>query len=329
MTKSERFVLDRKNNWKKLEEIIRKAKNSSLKRLSLEEVRDFPDLYRHVCTDSELAKTLELSPDVLEYISKLVKYSHNILYAPPRKDAGNIIDFFTVSFTRSFIVNIRPIASIFLIFFGLFLLSFLIILKNPGYAGYILPQEMIVLMKKTYSGNIARERDFFSNIVMSGYYIRNNITIGFLSFVMGVTLGLGTLAVVAYNGITLGAVFGLVVSAGYWKHLIKFVTAHSVFELTGLCLTAGAGLSMGLSILYGSDKKRSEALRDKAKEITPVLFTGALFILAAAFIEGFLSPSEADYRIKMGTAGLSAAIVLFLLLSKKLSAGINPGGGLK
>jgi len=311
MTKSERFVEERKDYWKKLEAIIRKAHNGKISSLSSEEVREFPNLYRRVCTDSELAKTLELSPDTLDYIMGLVRYSHDILYSPPKKNISDIFRFFTYDFTVSFKKNIRPIGFIFTLFFTLTLITFLIILNKPSYATYVLPEDLISLMKQSYSRNIGEQRNMFSNIEMSGFYIRNNISIGFMSFVLGITFGAGTVVIVAYNALTLGAVFGVVVSSGYGNNLITFVTAHSAFELLGLCLTAGAGLAMGLSLVYGKEQSRASALSAKARELTPVLFTGALFILMAAFIEGFLSPSKVPYFIKLSVAILSAALILF------------------
>ncbi len=328
MTKSERFVEERKEYWMRLEEIIRKAHNGRISSLKENDIRDFPDLYRHVCTDSELAKTLELSPDTVDYISRLVRYSHNILYTPPKKNFGEIMRIFTNEFTVSFLKNIKPILFVSAVFFLLFLLTFLIILKNPDYASYVLPEDLIRLMKQSYSGDISAKRDMFSNIVMSGFYIKNNISIGFLSFVLGVTFGAGTIIIVADNAITLGAVFGIVVSSGYSKNLITFVTAHSAFELLGLCLTAGAGLAMGLSLLYGKEQSRSSSLSIKARELTPVLFTGALSILMAAFIEGFLSPSRVSYWIKLSVALLSLALILFFsfkYLIFKQNDGYNNG----
>jgi uncharacterized membrane protein SpoIIM required for sporulation len=314
MTKSERFVEERKDYWCRLEAIIKKAHNGRVSSLSGEEIRDFPDLYRHVCTDSELAKTLELSPDTVDYIMGLVRFSHNILYSPPKKTINDIIRFFTSDFSISFRKNIKPIAFVFTMFFSIALITFITILRNPEYASNVLPENLITMMKQSYSGDISKKRDVYSNIEMSGFYIRNNISIGFMSFVLGITFGAGTIIIVCYNALTLGAVFGLVVSSGYGKNLFAFVTAHSAFELMGLCLTAGAGLAMGLSLIHGNSRGRAIALSEKARELTPVLFTGALSILLAAFIEGFLSPTKAPYWIKLSVALSSLALIVFFSL---------------
>ncbi len=311
MTRSERFIEERKEYWIALEKIIKKAHNGMVHSLTKEEIRELPNLYRKVCTDSELARTLELSPDTIDYISRLVQYAHNIIYMPPKKEIRDLLNFFTNDFSRAFIKNIKPIAVILILFFSVLITTFLIIYNHPDWAGYVLPEDLIDMMKKSYSGDIAAQRNFFDNIVMSGYYIRNNITIGFLSFVLGITFGAGTLYIVFSNAVSIGAVFGLVVSAGYGKNLIGFITAHSAFELLGLCLTAGAGLAIGLSLIYNNEEKRTTALNKKAREIIPVLLTGALFIFCAAFVEGFISPSKLSYWFKLGIAALSFCLIIF------------------
>jgi uncharacterized membrane protein SpoIIM required for sporulation len=311
MTKSERFIEEKKEYWITLEKIIKRAHNGNIGSLSKEEIREFPNLYRKVCTDSELAKTLELSPDTIDYLSRLVQYGHNILYLPPKKELRDLKNFFTEDFTAAFAKNIRPIAAVFFLFFGVLIITFILIYRDPRLASSILPEELIDLMKKSYSGDVSDKRNFFDNIVMSGYYIRNNISIGFSSFVLGITYGLGTLLTVLSNAISIGGVFGLVVSSGYGKNLTHFVTAHAAFELLGLCLTGGSGLALGLSMVYASEEKKTTAISRKARELVPVLFTGALFILCAAFIEGFVSPSKLPYWVKLLVLLVTGALVFF------------------
>ncbi|MCK4797274.1 MAG: hypothetical protein KAT05_07815, partial [Spirochaetes bacterium] len=93
-TKSEKFISERKEYWEKLRLIIEKIKKNGYRSLTIYEFQEYPNLYRKTCTDSETAKTLQLSPDTVDYINNLVMQSHNILYSSPKKTFFRFKNFF-------------------------------------------------------------------------------------------------------------------------------------------------------------------------------------------------------------------------------------------
>jgi uncharacterized membrane protein SpoIIM required for sporulation len=133
-----------------------------------------------------------------------------------------------------------------------------------------------------------------------------------LSFILGISFGIGSLYIVLSNALTLGAVFGLVVSSGYGKNIFIFVIAHSSFELIGLCLSAGAGLALGVSIIFAGEEKRSVIFVRKARELVPIILTSAIFIFSAAFIEGFVSPTKINILIKISIAFFSFIFIIII-----------------
>lgn len=289
-SKSERFVIDRQNYWLKLEGILRKIKGRGITSLTAEENREFPNLYRKICTDSELSKTLELSPDTQDYINKLLQHSHNTLYASPKRGFTQLAHFFNYDFPMAFFKNYIPILVIFLLFFGLGLLTFTVIYLNPDYAPYILSEDLIEHMVDSYSQDVTRST--YENIYMAGFYIRNNVSIAFSSFAAGVTYGLFTLYLIIYNAVIIGGVAGVVVSAGHGSSFASFVLAHSSLELLGICLAGGAGLSLGLSMIITTEERRGVRFVKKARELVPIILMAGFFITLAAFVEGFISPTR-------------------------------------
>jgi uncharacterized membrane protein SpoIIM required for sporulation len=201
------------------------------------------------------------------------------------------------------------------LFFGLGLLTFLLVFNNPAIAAEILPESSINQFKEMYSNDISEGRELPMNFVASSFYIRNNVSIAFFSFDLGITLGLGTLYLITYNGIFIGAVLGIVAASGHGFNLFSFIVAHSVFELLGICIAGGAGLALGLAVIRTKTEKKSISLSKKAREIVPLILVAAFFITIAAFIEGFLSPSAAPLAIKILTA-VSSFIIIFIYLSR-------------
>lgn len=312
---SERFVRERKEYWEKIANIVSKIEKKGYKSLIEEEIIEFPNLYRKISTDSEIAKTLKLSPDTIQYLELLVKHSHNTLYCIKKNNRlQDIIRFIFVDFSKAFIKNIYSMIIIFLLFLGTTIWAFFYTYYNPEFINEIVPDYLIDMLKESYKQGV--QRDINENIYMASYYIYNNVSISFIGFILGITFGIGTLIIIIYNGLTIGCIGGAIVSSGYGSNFFNFVIAHSAFELLGVVLTCGAGLAIGLSLIKPTDEKRFVVLIKKGKEVMPILTTGAFFIIIAAFIEGFISASKIDLYIKILIFVFS--LIFIFILSYKI-----------
>ncbi|HEQ71994.1 MAG TPA: hypothetical protein ENN69_05855, partial [Spirochaetia bacterium] len=162
------FVNERKESWEKLSTIVRKVKRGGVRRLSADECREFPNLYRKASTDAATAKTLRLSPDTVEYINDLAQQAHTILYTGPKKNLRRIIRFFTRDFPEAFRKNLLPIAVIFFLFFGTGIIAFIAVAQHPEHASALLPSDTIDQVKEAFSEK--PERAGHQNIMMAGFY---------------------------------------------------------------------------------------------------------------------------------------------------------------
>ena len=77
---------------------------------------------------------------------------------------------------------------------------------------------------------------------MASRIIANNVQVTFGAFAFGITAGLGTLALLLFNGVSLGGVFGLYASKHILPLLVAFVAPHGVLELSAICIAGGGGL---------------------------------------------------------------------------------------
>ena len=124
---------------------------------------------------------------------------------------------------------------------------------------------------------------------MFGFYIMNNVGIAFRCFAAGLMLGVGSLFMVGYNGLLLGAVAGFLVTRGDAERFFSFVVTHGAFELTAIVLSGAAGLKLGHAMLAPGRLTRTQALMRAARETSPVVFCFAAMLLVAAAIEAFWS----------------------------------------
>eukprot|EP00903_Cladosiphon_okamuranus_P004532 g4530.t1 len=140
---------------------------------------------------------------------------------------------------------------------------------------------------------LGRERNAGDDLTMFGFYISNNIGIGFQTFASGILFGIGAIFFLVYNGLAIGATAGYLTQAGYLDTFYPFVVGHSSFELLAIAFCGAAGLKLGFALLSPGSWRRSDALKRAAKDAVQIVYGAALMLLIAAFIEAFWSSSAA------------------------------------
>ena len=317
---SSKYIAERKDTWERLRALIQKIKKKGYRRLTPAEAQDFPNLYRKVCTDVETARTLKLAPDMIAYINSIVLQAHSLLYASPKKTLRRIGSFFGHDYPLAFAKNLKFVLIMAILFFGVGAVTFTAVYHHPEYADDIIPG----YLKETFKDTPLRTPS--ENIAMAGFYIMNNVTIAFGSFLLGVTFGVLTLYLVFYNALVIGAVLGATAAAGYGDNLFSFIIAHSSLELIGICIAAGAGLAIGVNMVVARDEKRSLTFTGKAHEVVPLFIVAGCFITLAAFIEGFVSASPVPLPVKIAIAtGSFLGIIVYspLVLWRKLGISVR------
>ncbi|MDC7126273.1 MAG: stage II sporulation protein M [Spirochaetales bacterium] len=317
-TKSELFVESRKENWAALREILVKISRKGIRKLPIEDVTQFPDLYRSCCQDLAEARMLGLSPDVIEYLNGITGQAHSFLYFVKPLSRKGILSFFKYHLPGCLVNNVRYVLIALLLFWGSAVISFVAITHNPELVHRFVSQAVLEQMEGMYHDSVATGRTAAEQAHMSTYYIQHNTSIAFLCFSTGVFLGLGSIYFLLFNGIFLGCIFAYLVNQGLGMNLIEFVTAHSFLELNAIAIAGAAGIMLGVSILKSWKAYSFECIKSSRDNILLLVGASAILLFCAAMIEGNISPSAIDYRIKLGIAVLTAALSMLYFIALPL-----------
>lgn len=272
----------------------------------------FASLYRGACADLALADAYQLPPATVAYLHRLVARAHNQLYRAGKFEPTTWWDIlFRQAPQQIFADPCVRIATV--VFFGLFALSMYLGYQQslfPNFAQTVVGNATLEQVEDMYDQPIQASLDHY--VSMSGFYIMHNTGIGLKCFAYGVLI-IPCLFILAFNGVTLGTIFGYMargdVNGG--DNFFHFVTAHGPFELTAIALSAGAGLRLGVGLFHTGGLSRLDSLRHSASQAVPIMAAAAGLFVLAAFTEGFLSPSPAPYIIKAGWAIVSSAMISF------------------
>ncbi|MEA2461313.1 MAG: hypothetical protein QOH90_1490, partial [Actinomycetota bacterium] len=125
----------------------------------------------------------------------------------------------------------------------------------------------------------------------AAHIFTNNIQVTFLAFAGGIVVGLGTAAVLIYNGLLLGAVGGLAVEGGSGSPFFELVVAHGVLELSCVVVAAAAGLRIGWALVEPGAGRRVDALRDESQSAVQIILGTMPWLIVAGLVEGFVTPA--------------------------------------
>jgi uncharacterized membrane protein SpoIIM required for sporulation len=154
--------------------------------------------------------------------------------------------------------------------------------------------------------------------ILSIGILANNIVVSILAFCAGIFLGLGTLYLIAMNGLMLGAAFAFVHQHGLARALFEFIIAHGLVELSVICIAGAAGVALGESIIRPSVESRRDSFQACAHRIAPVLLLCALLLVGCGFIEGFVSPDPSFPLASRITIGIAYWLIMWILMSGRL-----------
>lgn len=253
---------------------------------------DFPVRYRRLCQHLSIAQQRGYSPLITDKLEMLMQRGHNVLYRPPAPRWRRVVDFFLMEFPCLLRKNYRYFWASVLLFYVPLIGMIILLHYYPELVHSLLDPKQISEMEAMYdpaSKFDALGRDNRSDLQMFGFYILNNVSIGFRTFASGFFVGLGTIFILIFNGITIGAVAGHLTVIGSGETFWRFVVGHSGPELTAIVIAGAAGLRIGMAIVAPGRMKRVDALIE-AGTVGVKLAMGIFAMLVfAAFIEAYWS----------------------------------------
>lgn len=305
--------------WSDFSAALASAQRRGLRSMSPEEVSTLVSLYREVSTDLARLRTASDSEDeqAIFYVSRLLGAGHNFLYRQRALSARDVWRFVAVSVPRE-VRRSAPfiLAAAFFLFVPM-AITYGVLVRHPSLAPELLPPGMIQRVTEGAHRDSTGKHEYistkdFERPVLASSIISNNVQITFGAFAAGITAGIVTLMMLVFNGVSIGAGFGLYANHGVFHQIRDFVIAHSVLELSAICIAAGGGFLLGFAILLPGMRTRREAFVINGRRAIRLITASTLMLLAAGTIEGLISPrTDIPFVVKVGVATATAILLAF------------------
>ncbi len=303
------FITMRQAEWRELETLLTSA-SRNVGRLSEQQLSELGRLYRLVTSDLALAQRDFPGQPVTLYLNQLVARAHALIYRSEPLQWRRLRTFYRSGFPQLY-RKLLPYTILGFVLFALpALLAFITVARDSSVIFTLLGPDIEALV------NMVEEGELWTDIApnvrsgAAGLILTNNIQVMFLTFAGGMTAGLLTAWVMISNGLSLGAIFGLLQANGLSAGLGEFIVAHGVIELSVIFLAGGAGLYVADGILRPGLLSRREALVQHGAIAVQAILGSVPLLIIAGLIEGFISPSALPWWVK-ASVGLLSGMLLY------------------
>ena len=314
-----RFVAAERPYWDELRTLLDRLETEPERRLPIPEIQRLHYLYERCSADLAQLDTFATEPALRISVESLVTRAYSEIHetrAPLKIHWKRML----LEFPRAF----RRHMTAFRLSLGITLLGcafgWLAIHQDPRAKAVLMPfpgllQSPAERVAKEESARADRYKGVKASF--SAELMSNNIQVTIKALALGVTWGIGTLILLFYNGVLLGAVAADYIAGGQALFLAGWLLPHGSVEIPAVLLGGQAGFMLAGAIIgWGDRTSRAERLRAVAHDLFAIVAGAAAMLVWAGLVEAFISQYHRPvlpYALKIAF-GLSemAALALYL-----------------
>jgi uncharacterized membrane protein SpoIIM required for sporulation len=280
------FLEQRRARWGELDALVGRAGRRA-ESLGPDGVRRLGALYRASAADLALARRRFAGDPAVARLEALVTRARPLVYDRAGR-GGSVLEFATTGYWRR--VRERPGLLLIsaLLLFAPWVLASVWAVRDPGAASGVVPSEYRSVTEPRRGTDLGLSTD--QQAAFSSEIFTNNIRVTIVAFAGGIAAGLGTAALLVYQGVLFGAITGLSIWAGNGGFFFELVTAHGVLELSCIIVASAAGLRMGWAVVNPGRRRRGAALAAEARVAVEIVLGTAPWLVVAGLVEGFITP---------------------------------------
>jgi uncharacterized membrane protein SpoIIM required for sporulation len=307
-------VVERGASWQRLEELLGERDDRGPKALPVRTLHELSKLLRSASADLIRARTERVHVSVEDYLNDLVGRGYMLVHGRSDIDRGRVRALFTRTFPQTFRAEGRAIGLAATMLLAGAAVGATFVARDPASLGALLPE-----MHQAHTPDERVQRDEQDGpagsseaVAFSGWLFTHNIQVSFAVFALGLTFGVGTVALLIYNGVPLGALAMQYHLADKGTFFWAWILPHGIPELTEVFVAGAAGLIIARGMWLPGRRRRIDAMIEEARTAVALVLGGMPILIVAGLIEGTIS------QIHEPTLPYSAKLIFALLVGSLL-----------
>jgi uncharacterized membrane protein SpoIIM required for sporulation len=318
-----RFLHTERPYWEELQKLLDRLEAMPDTRLSLEEMVRLHYLYQRASSALTRLSGFAGELEVRQFLESLVARAYAEFHpSAPRLGRFRPIHWFLVTFPRTFRKRFAAFALSLALTVGGTIFGAAAIAFDHDSKSVLMPFSELnedpaqrVQREESEKGDhMSGHKDSFAAQLMT-----HNIGVSLFTFALGMTWGVGSIFLLFYNGVTLGAVALDYIGAGQIQFLFGWLMPHGVIEIPAIMVAGQAAFVLASALIGFKDStRRSERLRESAADMLTLAGGACVMLVWAGIIEAFFSQYHAPvlpYNLKIAF-GLVELLALCIFLAR-------------
>ncbi|HLP96245.1 MAG TPA: stage II sporulation protein M [Saprospiraceae bacterium] len=302
--KETKFIEQNREKWAEFEKMLREDRKDPEK---------LNDLFIQVTDDLSYARTFYPNRSVRVFLNSLAQRVFHNIYRGRRFPAERLRLFWTDELPRIMWESRQAL----LLSFTLFVLSFTIgvvsSILNPDFARVILGDGYVdMTLTNIENGDPMAVYKDSGPLGMTAGITANNMFVALRTAIFGVLASIGTVFIMLYNGIMVGAFQYFFVEQGvFWESFLT-IWIHGTLEISAIIIAGASGLVAGSGLLFPGTYRRVQAFQLSMRRGLKIFIGIVPIIVLAGFFESFLTRfTETPDPIRAAFIGTSLLFVLW------------------
>ncbi len=275
------FIIQNKDKWEEFEHIL-ESTDKDPERLT--------DLFIETTDDLSYSRTFYPNRSVRVYLNGISQQTYQAIYRNRVHEKNAVSKFWKEELPEAMWFSRRTLLYSFLLFAGGLFIGIASSIYYPEFARIILGDQYIAMTE----ANIANGDPMavYKNqepLLMFFQIAWNNIKISYGTFVLGILFGIGTIYVVFYNAIMVGAFIYFFIERDLFKESFLAIMLHGTLELSMIVIAGCAGFTLARGLIFPGTYSRSQALIHSARQGIKILIGVTILLIYASVIESFLT----------------------------------------
>lgn len=275
------FIIQNKEKWTRFEQML-EDKNHNPEELN--------ELFIQITDDLSYARTFYPNRSVRVFLNGLARRIFHNVYSHRRFPMTRLRTFWTEELPRVMYESRKALLLSFVLFALAFLIGVVSSQINPEFARTILGDSYVeTTLDNIEKGDpmaIYKDKEVLG---MSLGIAANNLRVAFFTVLMGVLSSIGTVFIMLYNGIMVGAFQYFFITKGlFWESFLT-IWIHGTLEISAIIIAGGAGLVLGSGLLFPGSYTRMQAFQMSAKRGIKIFIGIVPIIIIAGIFEGVLT----------------------------------------
>lgn len=289
-----KFIAEERPKWERLDAILLGLSRDPWRAIPLAEARELELLYQRAAADLARLSSYAAEPAARQYLENLVARGHAEIHSG-RGEGGRFrpLAWFARTLPQTFRRQWRAFEFAVALTIAGVIFGGATIALDPGAKSVLMPFEQLqgspadrVAREKAERGKYLQDR----KARFSGFLMTHNTQVTLTAMALGMSWGIGTLILLFYNGVILGAVAVDYILAGQTTFLFGWLMPHGVVEIPAMLIGGQAGFVLAGALLgRGQRQKLSRRLRAAAPDVVTLCLGASLMLVWAGIVEAFLS----------------------------------------